>query len=363
MPAIELQHVTKRFGSVTAVEDVNLKVEDGEYVTLLGPSGCGKTTIVKMIAGVYEPTEGRVLIDGKDMGGVQAYERDVGYVFQNIAVFPHMTAVQNASYSPLVKGLGLTKAREIARDALCKVRLDAYEHEMPSALSSGTQQKVGIARALASGARIIIFDEPLSALDARVRLALRYELRRYAKELGLTTIHVTHDQEEAMAVSDRILVMRAGRVMEAGTPPELYMTPKHLFTAHFIGQMNFLHATVLDKRDGTLEIEGRKGLVIGRMKDANGFAPGDAVILACRPELTRLVEGDGVPGTVSRTAFMGGYVRYFVRLATDEEILVDARFDSTGINTGDEVRVAFDPGGTLLYHVPKEGLKEVLRLE
>ena len=197
MPTVELQNIGKTFGSVVASCDINLRIEDGEYVTILGPSGCGKTTLIRMIAGILEPTTGKVLIDGRDMDGVPIEERDVGYVFQNIALFPHLSTEENVSYGPTVKDLGEEEIKKVSNRYLELVKLLERMGMFPSELSGGEQQKVSLARALASGAKLLLLDEPLSALDARVRMDLRYELRRIAKDLGLTVIHVTHDQEEA----------------------------------------------------------------------------------------------------------------------------------------------------------------------
>ena len=244
MPKVELRGVTMRFGKVTAVEDLNLVIEDGEYVAILGPSGCGKTTLAKIISGIWEPTKGEVLIDGRRMNGVAPESRDIGYVFQNIMLFPHLSVRDNASYSPRVKGLTEADQEKIGNEALQLVEMVKDSLKMPKELSGGAQQKVGLARALATKARILIFDEPLSALDARIRVELRYVLRKLVKELGLTALHVTHDQEEAMSVADRIVIMRKGRIVETGTPNELYNHPKELFTANFLGESNFLEGVI-----------------------------------------------------------------------------------------------------------------------
>ncbi|MCK4455665.1 MAG: ABC transporter ATP-binding protein, partial [Thermoplasmata archaeon] len=222
MPRIELRGITKRFGDVVAAKDVNLTIEDKEYVTFLGPSGCGKTTLVKIISGIWEPTEGEVLIDGKRMNEVPVEDRDLGYVFQSIALFPHMTVLSNTVYAPIVKDFPVEERDKIAQEVLDLVDLLDRKKFFPGELSTGAQQKAGLARALASQAKLLILDEPLSALDARVRVDLRYELRRLVKDLGLTAVHVTHDQEEASSVSDRIVVMRAGRIVEIDSPENLY---------------------------------------------------------------------------------------------------------------------------------------------
>ncbi len=363
MPSIELRKAAKRFGPVTAAEDIDLLVKDGEYVTILGPSGCGKTTLVKMISGIWEPTEGGVFIDGKDMARTPACDRDVGYVFQNIALFPHMTVHQNVSYSPIVRDRRC-EAEGTCNRMLDQVNLAKEAGKFPRELSGGAQQKAGIARALASCSKIIIFDEPLSALDARVRVALRYELRRFVKDLGLTAVHVTHDQEEAMSVSDRIVLMRAGRIIEEGSPADLYERPKSLFTANFIGEMNFIEGTVVERNDKYAMVIARNGTIVSVLDERRAFNTGSPVVVACRPESCSLSrDGPGMPGTMVETTFMGSFTRFRAKLLSGEEIAVDAHAETGTFNRGDAVRVNMDPDRCLVYPTPREGLAEVLKLE
>ena len=225
MPTIELKGVSKYYGELAAVDHVDLSIADGEYITILGPSGCGKTTLIRMIAGIITPTEGTVTIGGKDMTGVPIEDRDIGYVFQNIALFPNLNVRDNVSYSPRVKGKEVTEQDSVSHQYLELVKLLDKMEMFPRELCGGEQQKVSLARALATGSKVILLDEPLSALDARVRVDLRYDLRRLVKSLGITTVHVTHDQEEAMSVSDRIVLMKKGAIVEIGTPEQLYTKP------------------------------------------------------------------------------------------------------------------------------------------
>jgi ABC-type Fe3+/spermidine/putrescine transport system ATPase subunit len=346
VPRIELKGITKKFGDVVAAENVNLTIEDKEYVTLLGPSGCGKTTLVKIISGIWEPTEGEVLINGKRMNDVPVEDRDLGYVFQNIALFPHMTVLSNAVYAPIVKDFPAEDRDKVAQEVL--------------------DLEASLARALASQAKLLILDEPLSALDARVRVDLRYELRRLVKDLGLTAIHVTHDQEEASSVSDRIVVMRAGRIVEIDSPENLYNNPRSLFTANFVGEMNFLQGAINRLRDywAIIELRNQEYLTLSN----RDFRLGAPIILAMRPENLRVEElrgtrlGNAIPGRIKRIRFMGSYLRYEVLLASDDLVFVDS-FAEEEFKVGEDVAVSFDETNILTFPAPREGLSEVIKLE
>ena len=366
MPTIDLKGITKRFGRVTAAEDVTLTVQDGEYVTILGPSGCGKTTLVKIISGIWEPTEGEVFIDGKEVTGIPTFERDLGYIFQNIALFPHMTVWQNTNYGPIVKDWDRNKGESVTKETLELVNLLERRGFYPFELCGGEQQKVGIARALCSGSKLLILDEPLSALDARVRLDLRYEIKRLVKRRGLTAIHVTHDQEEAMSISDRIVLMRAGRIMEIDTPENLYNNPQHLFTANFIGEASFIEGTVIKNGEYcTLEARHRKHIKI-RNPDGR-YDVGDGVVIAVRPEnlfLSRDPKENSLEGVIEDKIFMGSFVRYRIMLSTDDLTLVEIpEAIDKSFNIDERVNVTFQPDRLLVYPRPEEGLQEVLSLE
>ncbi|MGE4275473.1 MAG: ABC transporter ATP-binding protein, partial [Candidatus Methanomethylophilaceae archaeon] len=248
MPKVSLENLSMRFGDITAVSNIDLVIKDGEYVTILGPSGCGKTTLIKMVAGILVPSEGRVLINGQDVTGMPMEDRDNGYVFQNIALFPHMNLEKNVAYGQRVRDESKETQRQVSHKYLELVNMLDRLKMFPGELSGGEQQKVAIARALASGSRLLLLDEPLSALDARVRVDLRYDIRRLVKDLGITVIHVTHDQEEAMSVSDRIVLMRNGSIIESDAPKNLYRSPNNIFTAYFIGETN-LHIAAVARRD------------------------------------------------------------------------------------------------------------------
>ncbi len=367
MPEIEMKGITKRFGKVTAAANINLKIKEGEYVTILGPSGCGKTTLVKILSGIWEPTEGDCFIDGKKVTGIPTFERDLGYIFQNIALFPHMTVWQNTSYAPIVKDRGQDVMEKTTTENLELVNLLQRKGFKPFELSGGEQQKAGIARALCSGSKLLILDEPLSALDARVRLDLRYVIKNLVKSKGLTAIHVTHDQEEAMSISDRIVLMRAGGIVEVDTPENLYNRPKNLFTANFIGEASFIEGRIIDNNeDNCCTMRARNGYKL-KIRNDSCMMKGAGVVIAVRPEnlfISRKEEDNSIPGEIQDKIFMGSFMRYRIMLATDDLVQVEIAeaIDKT-FNIGDNVNVIFKSEKLLVYPRPKEGLQEVLSLE
>jgi ABC-type Fe3+/spermidine/putrescine transport system ATPase subunit len=243
-PELELRRVSKRFGAVAAVDGVSLEVGRGEFVSLLGPSGCGKTTTLRVIAGFLMPDEGQVLLRGKDITEVAAFRRDVGLLFQNYALFPHMTVRGNVAFGPRMQGQRRRAIDERVKWALNLVRLEGFEDRWPHELSGGQQQRVAIARVLAAGASMLLLDEPFSNLDARLRTQMQEEVRELQLRLGMATVHVTHDQDEAMAMSDRIIIMNAGRVEQVGTPETVYSAPESVFVAEFMGRCNRLEGAL-----------------------------------------------------------------------------------------------------------------------
>ncbi len=363
MPRIEAANVAKRFGRITALDSTSLTIEDGEYVAILGPSGCGKTTLIKILSGIWQPTSGHILVDGRDVTALPVEDRDLGYVFQNIVLFPHMDVWHNATYGPWVHDHRRADVDHVGQEVLELVDMLADRGLFPSELSTGSQQKVALARALANHAKLLILDEPLSGLDARVRLDLRYALRRVVKDLGLTAVHVTHDQEEAMSVADRVIVMRKGKIVEAGPPEALYDRPGSVFTANFIGESNFLEGSVRRIREAWAFVEFRSGYIL--RVPGKGLMPGDPVVLAARPEwLAITTEGFGnvIPGRVQDRLFLGATQRLHVRLFTDDLVSVDAP-TSQSLNTARDVMVSFLEANVLVYPRPYEGLQEALKLE
>nr|WP_083269826.1 ABC transporter ATP-binding protein [Bosea vaviloviae] len=299
-----------RYGAVTAVDDVSFAIEAGKLVTLLGPSGCGKTTTLRMIAGLEIASAGQILIGGKDVTRLSAADRDVSMVFQSYALFPHMSVLENAAYGPTVKGLGKDVAREMALSKLALVGLKGFENRYPSELSGGQQQRVAVARALVLEPQVLLFDEPLSNLDAKLRRRVREEIRELQQSLNLTVAYVTHDQEEALAVSDRIIVMSNSRIAQEGAPRELYEEPANAFVADFIGDANLIDVTIRSVA------EGRADVAIGSASvslPARGLGPGPARV-AVRPESLILSEGAGagLPGTIRKCTYLGNHLDIIV---------------------------------------------------
>ncbi|MFW9989073.1 MAG: ABC transporter ATP-binding protein [Candidatus Odinarchaeota archaeon] len=288
MPTIELINITKTFneGKVLAVDNISVRIEHGEYVFLIGPTGCGKTTTLRMIAGLEEPTKGKILIDGKDVRGVPPEDRDMGFIFQHFEIFDHLTVWENVTFGLEMRGYDDKYIIKETERALKTVDLLQYADEYPSMFGNPGLQKLGIARAIATGAKILIMDEPLGSLDPKVSKVFRHELRNLVKDLGLTAIHVTHNQEEAMAIADKIIIMRGGKLLQMGSPYELYENPKSIFVANFLGETNFLQGFVLKLLNNEeMEIRIRLGgpkLKINNF--GNKFDLDDNIVIAYRFE-------------------------------------------------------------------------------
>jgi len=359
--------VTKKFGKLVAVDNVSLHIHEKEYFALLGPSGCGKTTLLRLIAGLIKPDKGKIYIGDRLVNDIPPEDRDIGFVFQTFALFPHMDAWNNVTYGPKVKGFDLKKAGIIGHEVLEMVRLNERLDAYPNELSGGMMQRIAVARALAAGAKLLLLDEPLGQLDAKVRNDLRYEIRRMTKDLGLTAIHVTHDQAEAMAISDRIAVMKRGSIKQVGTPRELYMAPDNVFVANFIGESNFLEGYVANEDDRKMKIELRGEIQIEVAKDK--ARKGERVVLAIRPEtflVNKGMEGikNSIAGTVERVTFEGTNIRYEIRLK-NQDLIVVVKPSMTGewLSVEDQVTVSFPPEKAHVFKYPAAGLKEEIAVE
>jgi ABC-type Fe3+/spermidine/putrescine transport system ATPase subunit len=367
MPDVRIENVTKRFGKLVAVDDVSLHIHEKEYFALLGPSGCGKTTLLRLIAGLIKPDKGKIYIGDRLVNDVPPEDRDIGFVFQTFALFPHMDAWNNVTYGPKVKGFDMKKAGTIGHEVLEMVRLNERLDAFPNELSGGMMQRIAVARALAAGAKLLLLDEPLGQLDAKVRNDLRYEIRRMTKDLGLTAIHVTHDQAEAMAISDRIAVMKKGSIRQVGTPSELYMSPDNVFVANFIGESNFLEGYVAEEDDKKMTIDLRGKVQIEVTKDK--ARKGERIVLAIRPETFLVKKGivkdeNSIAGTVERVTFEGTNIRYEIRLK-NQDLIVIVKPSMTGewLRVEDEVTVSFSSEKVHVFEYPATGLKEEIAVE
>jgi ABC-type Fe3+/spermidine/putrescine transport system ATPase subunit len=363
MPDIRVVNLTKKFGKVTALENINLEVHDQEYFSLLGPSGCGKTTLLRLIAGLIEPDSGEIWIGNKRVDNVPPEDREIGFVFQTFALFPHMSVWDNVLYGPKVKNFNLKEAKTIGNEVLELVKLHERLDAFPNELSGGMMQRTAVARALAAGAKTLLLDEPLGQLDAKVRNEIRYEIRKMAKDLHLTAIHVTHDQSEAMSISDRIAVMKKGKIVQVGSPKELYISPNSLFVAHFIGESNFMEGTVTETTNGSVEIELRGGFKVHAV--GKGLKKDDRVILAVRPEVLTLETEKGLReknmlfGKVEKITFEGTFMRYFVRLSSqDSVVVIRPSLTEAWIDVGKDVALSFPADKTHVFAYPVAGLSE-----
>ncbi len=349
MTFLQLTGVQKRFGSTYAVEDFNLSADKGEFVSFLGPSGCGKTTTLRMIAGFEQPTAGTITIDGKDITHSPPNRRNVGMVFQSYALFPNMTVADNVGFGLRVRKRSKAEIKSRVGELLELIHLPDKGGRYPYQLSGGQQQRVALARALAISPEVLLLDEPLSALDAKIRVALRKEIRSIQRQLGITTVYVTHDQEEAMSLSDRVVVMSEGRVEQIGPPPEIYNFPATPFVASFVGTLNLLPAQVVDAAGGTVNVGGQTI----RTPKAIETGADRPVTVALRPEAVELGEAGGsnrLTGRVEDVSFLGSIVRTRILIAEGISVSLDQFNDpalaATGI--GDTVTISFPPEATLV---------------
>lgn len=357
-PFIRLDSVSKSFGSFQAVKDVTLSIARGEIFSLLGGSGCGKTTLLRMLAGFEDPTAGRIFIDGQDMAGVPAYSRPIHMMFQSYALFPHMTVEKNVGYGLKHEKMTPAERRDRVAEMLELVQLTDFAARKPHQISGGQRQRVALARALARAPKLLLLDEPLAALDKKLREHTQFELMSIQERTGVTFMVVTHDQEEAMTLSDRIAVMDKGRVMQVGAPSEIYEYPNSKFVAGFIGSITSFDAKVLSMTEelATLEVPAfAKEITAHAMP---GLSPGQAVTLALRPEKLRIShsepsEGNVIAGTVKDLAYFGKDSLYRIALPSGELVSVHAVNASRGTNETaadwyDEVWLTFDPHSAII---------------
>jgi len=348
--AVELSAVTKRFGEFVAVEDLSLDIYEGEFFSLLGPSGCGKTTTLRMIAGFEEPTEGGISVGGDPMRGVPPYRRPVNTVFQSYAIFPHLNVFDNVAFGLRRSGVKGEELRKRVTEACEMVQLSGFEKRKPSMLSGGQQQRVALARALINHPEVLLLDEPLGALDLKLRKEMQLYLKNLRHEVGITFIYVTHDQEEALTMSDRIAVMNEGRVQQVADPPTLYELPENRFVADFIGQTNVFSGTVESVSDGRVTLRTASGEKVEAT--AREVEVGEEAHAAVRPEKVRFgSEGDNVlSAEIRQVVYLGVSTQYIAERSGGGKIVLYQQnaHDAPGPAEGDEVSVAWDARNCLV---------------
>ncbi|MGK2850093.1 MAG: ABC transporter ATP-binding protein [Candidatus Limnocylindrales bacterium] len=366
-PDVEILGVTKRFGDVRAVDAMDLRIERGEFYSLLGPSGCGKTTTLRMIAGFEQPTEGEILLAGQPIAGVPPYQRNVNTVFQHYALFPHMDVAQNVGYGLRQRKVARAEEQRRASEALALVRLGGYERRRTWEMSGGQQQRVALARALVNRPTVLLLDEPLGALDLKLRKEMQLELKALQREVGITFVYVTHDQEEALTMSDVIVVMKDGSIQQQGDPTELYERPVNRFVADFIGTSNFIPATVqgFDAVSRVATVRGASGLIIrGRVTDPDRtLVTGDAVTVASRPERLEVAPAGSasepaagitaIEGRVRQGTYLGDQTEYRVDTGEAGELIVRHQNaagagGAPGVGPGDPVVVRWHEDANLI---------------
>lgn len=350
-PAIRIVDLTKHFGDVVAVDRINLKIEDGEFFSLLGPSGCGKTTTLRLIAGLETATEGEIYLHGRALGQTPAFKRPVNTVFQNYALFPHLNVERNVAFGLEMSGIPKDEIKTRVTEALEMVQLADMVKRRPRQLSGGQQQRIALARALVNRPEVLLLDEPLGALDLKLRKAMQLELKQLQEEVGITFIYVTHDQEEALTMSDRIAVMNSGLVLQIGSPEEIYERPRTRFVADFIGETNFLDGRVADIRGEEISVEIGDQLTV-RAHSTTPLTIGQSVSVVIRPEKFSLVDDGMVKGRIEERIYIGTDTRYVMRLTDSTHVAVrEQNLNPERVriyNVGDEVGLNWNPAHALV---------------
>ena len=341
MPEIILKNITKRFGKSVAVDNLNLVIKDGDFVSLLGPSGCGKTTLLRMIAGFNSVDGGEICFDEKVINNLEAHKRDIGMVFQNYAIFPHLTVAENVAYGLKAKKCPKEQIPGKVEEALDLVQIKNLKDRKPNELSGGQQQRVALARAFVIEPGVLLMDEPLSNLDAKLRVQMRTAIKKLQRRLGITTIYVTHDQEEALAISDRIAVMKEGNIMQVGTPEAIYKKPENTFVAGFIGVSNFVDCEVKgdNPEAAVLDIKGECKITCQLKKPFSGKG-----IISARPEQLFFDEKEGLPGKIIMSTFLGDFIEYEIELDNGQTLQLNeyTKDVQTVRPDGQNVKVNFD---------------------
>ncbi|MHA2501651.1 MAG: ABC transporter ATP-binding protein [Candidatus Kariarchaeaceae archaeon] len=373
MPEISFANVVKRYGKVVAVDDLSFTIHDGEYLGLLGPSGCGKTTTLRMISGLIKPTSGNILWDGKSMEKLDPQDRDIGYVFQHFAIFPHLTIQENIAFGAIARGLAPRDVEAVVEEYSKVVGLQDKLDQYAKNLDAPDLQRVGLARVLAKGAKTLLLDEPLGALDHKIRERFQDELLRLVKDLNLTAIHVTHDQNEAMAISDRIGVMKKGKMIQVGTPNDLLFEPREIFTSHFIGESDFLEGVII-KSTGThneILVLGDSILQVPMSIPAPSMY--EEVVVGIRREFFEILPlkadekkrdlpPNFIHGTVITDRFVGEKRRTFIRLRYGRSIEVKRRPNGRPFKRGDDIKIYIHPNAVVVFNQPHQNLEREMEV-
>ena len=342
----------KRFGAATVLRDLSLSVAQGEFVSLLGPSGCGKTTLLRCIAGLLHPDRGQITVGGRDITALAAHQRNVGVVFQNYALFPHLTVAENIAFGLRARGISKAEAGPRVAEALALVRMEAHGEKPVTALSGGQQQRVAVARALVVRPSLLLLDEPFSALDRKLRETMQVELKQLLREVGITAIFVTHDQEEALVVSDRVAVMNAGQIEQLTDPVTLYHAPASLYVLDFVGQSTKLSGKVLGSHDGMIEVQTGFGV----LRASASFMAGSSVAVAVRPEAMVLAPAadaalNTLQGRISDISFLGSRTQIHLDAPaeTEDRVILELSRLPAGLTTGQEVSFGFRVADTMAF--------------
>ncbi len=346
---VRMEKVGKCYGAAWAVKDVSISIRPGEFYTLLGPSGCGKTTLLRMLAGFARPDEGRIFVDDEPIDAVPPWKRNLGMVFQQYALWPHMSVYENVAFGPRERGISGAALDRKVKAALQQVGLEGFESRRPTQLSRGQQQRVALARTLVVQPRLLLLDEPLSNLDAQLRSQMRLELARLHRDVGITTLYVTHDQAEALSLSTRIAVLSDGALVQEGRPEEIYWKPRNAFVAEFVGAANLVPVSVIELREMGVVVQTRGGARLPVSSGAHAWSVGDRALLCLRPEALRVEEAErsagGIPGTVAAHVFEGSRQLYDITIpgGTVKVEMITSALVGRSFRLGDNVRIEVSP--------------------
>ena len=361
---VELINVNKYFHEVPVIKNLNLRIREGEFLTLLGPSGCGKTTTLRMIAGFEAVTTGTIVMEGENVEKKEPYQRNVNTVFQNYALFPHMNVYDNIAFGLVEKRVGKGEIGQRVTEMLSLVQLNGFEKRMPSQMSGGQRQRVAIARALVNRPRVLLLDEPLGALDLKLRKQMQVELKHLQKKLGITFVYVTHDQEESLVMSDRVAVMNGGVLEQIGAPDEIYDRPASKFVADFIGESNIIEATISDIEGDRLIAAMETGMATVY---ADGFSAGELVYISIRPEKLRCspvpVAGFQLQGVVKEHIYVGSFTRTVIELSNGQELVMSSLTGAELFAPGAPVHLYWDRNGTVVMHTREEELYRFIKTQ